>query len=183
MTKRSVFTYHKILYIDISRSHFIELIKSQWPGHLAITLNQDWVYYICTKWTSTDWMNYATPAMTVKQWCLATKITYFHNLNLYGMLYYNVYTDLVSNSPNYQLPLTLAVRFVTANWNFSLVLEPAIWPALATLLKAPFSQLVPADTYLQVGRKYRTIEGINNEKLERLRWSASAWWFLHADFC
>ena len=42
------------------------------------------------------------------------------------MLYYNVYTDLVSNSPNYQLPLTLAVRFVTANWNFSLVLEPAI---------------------------------------------------------
>ena len=116
--------------------------------------------------------------MTVKQWCLATKITYFHNLNLYGMLYYNVYTDLVSNSPNYQLPLTLAVRFVTANWNFSLVLEPAIWPALATLLKAPFSQLVPADTYLQVGWKYRTIEGISNEKLERLRWSASAWWFL-----
>ena len=110
-------------------------------------------------------MNYATPAMTVKQWCLATKITYFHNLNLYGMLYYNVYTDLVSNSPNYQLPLTLAVRFVTANWNFSLVLEPAIWPALATLLKAPFSQLVPADTYLQVGRKYRTIEGISNENL------------------
>jgi hypothetical protein len=37
------------------------------------------------------------------------------------------------------------------------------------LLKAPFSQLVPADTYLQVGRKYRTIEGISNEKLERLR--------------
>lgn len=44
--------------------------------------------------------------------------------------------------------LTFAVKFVTANWNFSLVFAPATLPAFATLLKAPFSHAAPAVTYL-----------------------------------
>lgn len=43
---------------------------------------------------------------------------------------------------------TLAVKFDNAKFHFSLVFVPASWPAFATLVKAPFSQLVPAVTYL-----------------------------------
>jgi hypothetical protein len=60
-------------------------------------------------------------------------------------------TDYFQSPSNMLAPRvepTLAVKFETAKLNFSLVFVPATCPALATLLKAPFSQAVPALTYL-----------------------------------